>query len=162
MGTLVCDVIGAFIVVGQEYSLLWLEVFSFWEPPWSVIYEILSLWESLWIWWSVGGKLFYDTWVASKYLINAVSLKRSSSSNLVISWRCQPFGSSLRLPMANDEQMGAWLTRHSRQPVPLPSPYVVVGLLFFVRISYSIIVAFPPNAHCRRDILNNTNDIWNL
>ena len=44
--------------------------------------------------------------------------------------------------MANDEQMGAWLTGHSRQPVPLSSPYMVVGLLFFVPISvapYSII-----------------------
>ena len=57
-------------------------------------------------------------------------------------WKRQPFGNSLRLPMANDEQMGAWLTRHSRQPEPSLSPYVVIGLLFFVPISvasYSII-----------------------
>ena len=162
MRTLVGEGIGAFIVVGHEHSLVGSEIFSFWEPPWSVIYRILSLWESLYIRWSVRSKLFHDAWVANKYLINAVNLKQSSSSNLVISWRCQPFGSSLRLPMANDEQMGAWLTRHSRQPVPSPSPYMVVGLLFFVPISNSIIVALPPNAHCRRDILNNTNDIWNL
>ena len=44
--------------------------------------------------------------------------------------------------MANDEQIGARLTWHSRWPVPLPSPYMVVGLLFFVFTSvapYSII-----------------------
>ena len=44
--------------------------------------------------------------------------------------------------MANNEQRGAWLTGHSRLPVPSPSPYMVVGLLFFVPISvalYSII-----------------------
>ena len=142
MRTLVSEGIGAFIVVGHEHSLVGLEVFSFWEPPWSMIYGILSLWESLWIRWNMGSKLFHDAWVASKYLINAVNLKRSSSSNLVISWRCQPFGSSLRLLMANDKQMGAWLTRHSRQPAPSSSPCVVVGLLFFVPISvapYSIL-----------------------
>ena len=33
MGTLVCEVIGAFTVVGHEHSLVELEVFSFWEPP---------------------------------------------------------------------------------------------------------------------------------
>ena len=44
--------------------------------------------------------------------------------------------------MANDERMGAWLTRHSRQPVLSPSPYMVIGLLIFVPTSiapYSII-----------------------
>ena len=44
--------------------------------------------------------------------------------------------------MANDKRMGAWLTRCSRQLVPSPSPYVVVGLLIFIPISvapYSII-----------------------
>ena len=44
--------------------------------------------------------------------------------------------------MANDKRIGARLTRHSRRPVPSPSPYVVVGLLFFVPTSvapYSII-----------------------
>ena len=50
-------------------------------------------------------------------------------------WKRQPFESPLRLPMANDERMGAWLTWHSRQPVPSPSPYVVVGLLIFVPTS---------------------------
>ena len=49
MRTLVGEGIGAFIVVGHEHSLVRLEVFSFWERPWSVIYEILSLLESLWI-----------------------------------------------------------------------------------------------------------------
>ena len=43
MRTLVGECIGAFIVVGQENSLFGSEVFSFWEPPWRVIYEILSL-----------------------------------------------------------------------------------------------------------------------
>ena len=43
MRTLVGEGIGAFIVVGHEHSLVGLEVFSFWEPPWSVIYEIPSL-----------------------------------------------------------------------------------------------------------------------
>ena len=43
MRTLVVEGIGAFIVVGYEHSLVELEVFFFWEPPWSVIYEILSL-----------------------------------------------------------------------------------------------------------------------
>ena len=33
--------------------------------------------------------------------------------------------------MVNNEQMGALLTGHSRQPVPSPSSYVVIGLLFF-------------------------------
>ena len=33
------------------------------------------------------------------------------------------------------ERMGAWLTWHSRQPVLSPSPYVVVGLLFFIPTS---------------------------
>ena len=37
--------------------------------------------------------------------------------------------------MAKDERMGAWLTRHSRQLVPLPWPYVVVGLLIFIPTS---------------------------
>ena len=43
-------------------------------------------------------------------------------------------------PMTN--LMGAWLTRNSRQPVPSPSPYVVVGLFIFIPTSvapYSII-----------------------
>ena len=43
MYTLVGKGIGAFIVVGQEHSLVGLDGFSFWEPPWSVIYGILSL-----------------------------------------------------------------------------------------------------------------------
>ena len=43
MRTLVGERIGAFIVVGHEHSLVELEVFSFWESPWSVIYRILSL-----------------------------------------------------------------------------------------------------------------------
>ena len=43
MRTLVGEGIGAFIVVGHEHFLVGLEVFSFWEPPWSVIYGILSL-----------------------------------------------------------------------------------------------------------------------
>ena len=43
MRTLVCEGIGVFIVVGYEYPLIGLEVFSFWESPWSVIYGILSL-----------------------------------------------------------------------------------------------------------------------
>ena len=43
MRTLVGKGIGAFMVVGYEHSLVKLEVFSFWEPPWSVIYGILSL-----------------------------------------------------------------------------------------------------------------------
>ena len=43
MRTLVGEGIGAFIAVGYEHSLVRLGVFSFWEPPWSVIYEILSL-----------------------------------------------------------------------------------------------------------------------
>ena len=43
MRTLVREGIGAFIVVGYEHSLVGLEVFSFWEPPWCVIYRILSL-----------------------------------------------------------------------------------------------------------------------
>ena len=50
-------------------------------------------------------------------------------------WKRQPSGSPLRLPMANDERMGSWLTRHSRRPKPSPSPYVVVGLSFFVPTS---------------------------
>ena len=75
MRTLVDEGIGAFIVVGHEHSLVGLEVFSFWEPPWSVIYRILSLWESLWIRWSVGRKLFHDAWVTRKYLINVVNLE---------------------------------------------------------------------------------------
>ena len=90
MRTLVREGIGAFIVVGYEHSLVGLEVFSFWEHPWCVIYRILSLWESLWIWWSVGSKLFHDTWVASKYLIHAVSLYQSFSASLVSSWNRQP------------------------------------------------------------------------
>ena len=75
MRTLVGEGIGAFIVVGHEHSLVRLEVFSFWERPWSVIYEILSLLESLWIRWSVRSKLFHDAWVTRKYLINAISLE---------------------------------------------------------------------------------------
>ena len=43
MRPLVGKGIGAFIVVGHEHSLVGLEVFSFWEPPWSMIYGILSL-----------------------------------------------------------------------------------------------------------------------
>ena len=43
MRTLVREGIGAFIVVGYEHPLVGLEVFSVWEPPWSVIYGILSL-----------------------------------------------------------------------------------------------------------------------
>ena len=43
MHTLVGEGIGAFIVVGHEHSLVGLEVFSFWEPPWNMIYGILSL-----------------------------------------------------------------------------------------------------------------------
>ena len=43
MRILVSEGIGAFIVVGYEHSLVRLEVFSFREPPWSVIYGILSL-----------------------------------------------------------------------------------------------------------------------
>ena len=43
MHILVGECIGAFIVVRQEHSLVGSEVFSFWEPPWSVIYGILSL-----------------------------------------------------------------------------------------------------------------------
>ena len=43
MRTLVGEGIGAFIVVRHEHFLVGLEVFSFWEPPWSVIYGILSL-----------------------------------------------------------------------------------------------------------------------
>ena len=53
-------------------------------------------------------------------------------------WKCQPFGSPLRLPMANDERMGAWLTRHSRQLVSSPSPYVVVSLLIFILTSVGL------------------------
>ena len=75
MRTLVGEGIGAFIIVGHEHSLVGLEVFSFWEPPWSVIYGILSIWESLWIRWSMGSKLFHDAWVTRKYLINAISLE---------------------------------------------------------------------------------------
>ena len=75
MRTLVDEGIGAFIVVGHEHSLVGLEVFSFWEPPWSVIYRILSLWESLWIRWSVGRKLFHGAWVTREYLINVVNLE---------------------------------------------------------------------------------------
>ena len=41
--TLACEGIGVFIVVGYEYPLVGLEVFSFQEAPWSVIYGILSL-----------------------------------------------------------------------------------------------------------------------
>ena len=76
MRTLVDKGIGAFIVVGHEHSLVGLEVFSFWEPPWSVIYGILSLWESIWIWWSVGSKLFLNAWVTRKYLINVINLEK--------------------------------------------------------------------------------------
>ena len=61
MRTLVDESIGAFIVVGHEHSLVGLEVFSFWEPPW--------------IRWSVGRKLFHDAWVTRKYLINVVNLE---------------------------------------------------------------------------------------
>ena len=43
MRTLVGEGIRSFIVVGYEHSLVGLEVFSFWEPPWSVIYGILYL-----------------------------------------------------------------------------------------------------------------------
>ena len=43
MRILVCEDIEAFIVVGHEHSLVGLEVFSFWESSWSMIYEILSL-----------------------------------------------------------------------------------------------------------------------
>ena len=43
MRTLVGEGIGAFIVVGHEHSLVGSEVFSFWKPPWSVTYGILSL-----------------------------------------------------------------------------------------------------------------------
>ena len=43
MCTLIDEGIEAFIVVGHEHSLVELEVFSFWEPPWSVIYRIISL-----------------------------------------------------------------------------------------------------------------------
>ena len=43
MRTLVGEGIEAFILVGCEYPLVGLEVFSFREPPWSVIYGILSL-----------------------------------------------------------------------------------------------------------------------
>ena len=43
MHTLVGKGIRAFIVVGHEHSLVGLEVFSFWERPWSMIYGILSL-----------------------------------------------------------------------------------------------------------------------
>ena len=44
--------------------------------------------------------------------------------------------------MANDEWIGALLTQHSCQPIPTLSPFLVVGLLFFVPTSvapYSII-----------------------
>ena len=101
MPTLVGEGIGSFIVVGYEYSLVGLEVFSFWEPPWSVIYGILSLWESLWIRWSVGSKLLHDTWVASKHLIYAVSLYQSFNASLVSSWNRHPSeGVSLLKPSA--------------------------------------------------------------
>ena len=43
MRTLVDEGIGAFIVVWHEHSLVGLGVLFFWEPPWSVIYGILSL-----------------------------------------------------------------------------------------------------------------------
>ena len=75
MRTLVGEGIGAFIVVGHEHSLVGSEVFSFWKPPWSMTYGILSLWESLWTRWSVGSKLFHDAWVARKYLINVIHLE---------------------------------------------------------------------------------------
>ena len=43
MRTLVGEGIGAFIVVGYEHPLVGLEVFSFRESSWSVIYGIISL-----------------------------------------------------------------------------------------------------------------------
>ena len=47
--------------------------------------------------------------------------------------------------MANDEWIGAQLTRPSHRPVPSPSPYLVVGLFFFFVptsiASYSIILS---------------------
>ena len=46
-------------------------MFSFWEPPWSVIYGIFSLWESLWIRWSMGNKQFRNTWPGGKQILHS-------------------------------------------------------------------------------------------
>ena len=130
MRTLVGEDIRAFIVVGYEHSLVGLEVFSFWEPPWSVIYGILFLWEFLWIRWSVGSKLFHDTWVASKYLIHAVSLYQSFKASLVSSWNRQPTeGASLSKTSAFWEPYkashGQWRTDGSLADAEFPSASTV-------------------------------------
>ena len=141
MRTLVGEGIGAFIVVGYEHPLVGLEVFSFRESSWSVIYGIISLWESLWIRWSVGSKQFRNTWVASKYLVHTVNLYHSLSASFVSSWTVsllkasalwnrRPFGSTIMHLMARGKWMEAWLTRSSRQPAPLVSFHVVVNLFF--------------------------------
>ena len=134
MRTLVGEDIRAFIVVGYEHSLVGLEVFSFWEPPWSVIYGILSLWEFLWIRWSVGSKLFHDTWVASKYLIHAVSLYQSFKASLVSSWNRQPTeGASLSKTSAFWEPYkashGQWWTDGSLADAEFPSASTVNATL---------------------------------
>ena len=134
MRTLVGEGIGAFIVVGHEHSLVGLGVFSFWEPSWSVIYGILSLWESLCIRWCVESKLFHDTWVASKYLINAVNLKRSSSSNLIISWRRQPTKGVSLLETSTFWELfkashGQWRTDGSLADAAFPSASTVTVAL---------------------------------
>ena len=126
MPTLVGEGIGAFIIVGYEHYLVGLEVFSFWEPPWSVIYGILSLWESLWIRWSVGSKPFHDTWVASKYLIHAVSLYQPFSASLVSSSNRQPTeGVSLSKKSAfwepNKASHGQWRVDGSSADAEFPS-----------------------------------------
>ena len=141
MYMLVGEGIGAFIVVGYEHPLVGLKVFSFQEPLWSIIYGILSLWESLWIRWSVGSKKFRNTWVASKYLVHAVSLYHSFSASFVsswtvslpkasASWNCRHFGSTIMHLMARGEWMEAWPTRSSCQQLPSVSLHVVVSLLF--------------------------------
>ena len=134
MRTLVDEGIGAFIVVWHEHSLVGLGVLFFWEPPWSVIYGILSLWESLCIWWSVGRKLFHDAWVASKYLINVVNLKRSPSSNLVISWRRQPTKGVSLLETSTFWELfkashGQWRTDGSLADAAFPSASTVAVAL---------------------------------
>ena len=134
MRTLVGEGIRAFIVVEYEHSLVRLKVFSFWETPWSVIYGILSLWESLWIRWSVRSKLFHDTWVASKYLIHVVSLYQSFSASLVSSWNRQPTeGVSLSKTSAFWEPYkashGQWRADGSLADAKFPSTSTVIVTL---------------------------------
>ena len=128
MRTLVGEGIGAFIVVGHEHPLVGLEVFSCWGSPWSVLYGILSLLESLWIMRSMESKLFsyiHDAWVASKHWLvpsacnNPLAFTPSPYEGVSLLRASAPWRSHLRLPITSDKCYGSWRSRK------LPSTSIV-------------------------------------